>query len=263
MSAHEHAAFLVGSANRVRVLRELREESGRGAELARRCSLPRSTVHRCLDGFTTRGWTTRREGTYRLTTPGALVLSAYEDFLETIAITAEHGRALGRFGAVGWTLPIEGIANATVVESTAENPYATMEHFVDAFETGSFDRMRGIAPITGRPFNEAGRPLVEGDVEVEMIIDEGVLETARETYPEAHELGLDSDNFALYVHPETLSFGLAILDDDRVLIGAYDDGGNPRACLDGTDDGLVRWGKETYQRFRAAARRIGPVAETR
>lgn len=262
MDAQERVAFLAGSGNRVRVLRELREEPGRGAELARRCSLPRSTVHRCLDGCTTHGWATKHEGTYRLTTPGDLVLSAYEDLTRTVEVTTEHEGVLTQLGAVGRTLPIEGIARATAVEATPENPYAAMEHYVDAFGSASFDRMRGIVPITSRLFNEAGRPLVEANVELEMVIDEGVLDTARESYPEAHERGLDSDDFALYVHPEPLSFGLAILDNDRVLVGAYDEQGNPRACLDGTDDALIEWAVDTYERFREESQSVERIAET-
>lgn len=261
MDTQEHVAFLASSGNRVQVLRELREESGRGAELARRCSLPRSTVHRCLDGLTTRGWAGKHEGTYRLTTPGSLVLSAYEDLTRTIAVTAEYERVLTQLGTVGRTLPIEGIARATAIEATPENPYATMEHYVDAFASASFERLRGIVPITNRLFNEAGEPLVEANVELEMIIDEGVLETLREDYPEAHERGVDSENFSLYVHPQSLSFGLAIFDDDRALVGAYDEQGNPRACLDGTDDALVEWAVDTYERFRAEARAVERTTE--
>jgi predicted transcriptional regulator len=259
MKVHERVAFLAGSDNRVRLLRELRDRPGRGAELARRCSLPRSTVHRCLDGLTARGWTEKAAGNYRLTTAGSLVLSAYEELTGTIETAVEHGSFLEHIGTVGESLPIEAIREATVIEATPENPYATMEHSVDVFESASFDWMRGIVPITARSFNEAGRPLVEADIDMEIVIDERVLETARETYAEAHQLGLDSDNFVQYVHPEPLSFGLAILDEDRVLVGAYDEHGNPRACLDGTDDALIEWAEDTYEEYRAAARRLGQV----
>ena len=260
MDSHEHVAFLAGSSNRVRVLKELRERPGRGAELARRCSLPRSTIHRCLDGLTTRGWAEKGEGSYRLTTPGELVLSAYEDLTETVRVSADHETLLTHLGEVGRTLPIEAMTSATVIEATPENPYATMEHSVDVFRSASFDRMRGIVPITSRSFNEAGRPLVEANVDIEVVIDERVLEAARESHAEAHQFGRDSDNFDLFVRPEALSFGLAILDDDRALVGAYDEDGNPRACLDGNDDVLIEWAIDTYERCRTAARRIEPAA---
>jgi predicted transcriptional regulator len=262
MDPQERIAFLAGSPNRVRLLRELRERPGRGAELARRCSLPRSTVHRCLDGLATHGWVEKGNGRHRLTAPGELVLSAYEDLAETIAVSATHGETLTQLDDVGRTLPTEAIAEASVIEATPENPYATIEHYLEAFESGSFDRMRGIVPISVRLLNDAGRPLLEANVDIEIVIDEGVLETARESHPDAHQLGLDSETFALYVHPEALTFGLAILDAERALLGAYDEQGNPRACLDGTNDALIEWANETYECYRQEAAPIEARPET-
>lgn len=253
---HDHAAFLAGSVNRIRVLRELRERPGRGAELAKRCSLPRSTIHRCLDGVTTRGWARKADGNYRLTTSGALVLGAYEDLVETIEVTGEHEGVLRHLGRVARTLPVGALSEATVIEATPESPHATMEHYERVYADVSPDRFRGMVPIVSHVFNEINRPLVERGVEMEVVIDGSVLETARETHPEAHELGIESRNFTIYVHPESVSFGLAIFDDDRVLVGAYDDQGNPRACLDGTGDTLVEWATGTYERYRREAKRI-------
>lgn len=262
MDPQERVAFLAGSPNRVRLLRELRERPGRGAELARRCSLPRSTVHRCLDGLAARGWVEKESGTHRLTTPGELVLSAYEELTETIRVSAEHGKVLTQLGDVGRTLPIGAISEATVIEATSENPYATIEHSIETFQSEAFDRMRTIVPITSRLLNEAGRPLVKANVDIEMVIDDEVLETARESYPEAHQLGLDSENFTPYIHPETLTFGLTILDAERVLVGAYDGKGNPRACLDGSNDVLIEWASETYERYREESSRIDAASGT-
>ncbi|PSP72186.1 transcriptional regulator [Halobacteriales archaeon QS_3_64_16] len=253
MDPQEDIAFLAGSPNRVYLLRELRERPGRGAELARRCSLPRSTVHRCLDGLATRGWVEKSNGQHRLTAPGELVLSAYEDLAETIAVSTTHREMLTQLGDIGRTLPTEAIAEASVIEATPENPYATIEHYVDVLKSGSFDRMRGIVPISARLLNDAGRPLLEANVGIEIVIDEGVLETARESHPDAHQFGLDSETLALYVHPQTLSFGLAILDAERALVGAYDEQGNPRACLDGTNDALIEWANEAYECHRQEA----------
>lgn len=253
---HDHAAFLAGSANRVRVLRELRERPGRGSELAERCSLPRSTVHRCLDGAATRGWVRKADGDYRLTASGALVLNAYDDLVGTIAVTDEHEGFLRHLGPVARTMPVGALANASVVEATPESPHATMEHVERVYREGVPERFRGVVPIVSHVFNEVNRPLVERGVEMEVVIDGSVLETARETHPNAHELGVESDNFTIYVHPGSVSFGLAIFDDDRVLVGAYDGRGNLRANLDGTDDALVEWAVGTYERYRREAVRI-------
>jgi predicted transcriptional regulator len=260
-TTHEHAAFLAGSSNRVRVLRALRERPGRGAELAERCSLPRSTVHRCLDGFTTRGWARKSGGDHRLTAAGALVLGAYEDLIGTVSITGDYEEFLRHLGEVARTLPVGTLPESTVVEATPENPHATVEHYEQVFAAVAPKRMRGIVPIVSHVFNEASRPLVEGGVEMGVVIDEAVLDTAREAYPAAHELGVESENFTIYVHPEAVSFGLAVFDDERVLVGAYDDAGNPRACLDGTDDALVDWAIGTYERYRREARRLGAGTE--
>lgn len=263
MDAHDHVAFLAGSRNRVRVLRALRERPGRGAELARRCSLSRSTVHRSLEGLLDRGWARRNDGRYRITAAGGFVLDAYDAFTGTIEAVEDRKRFLDCLDGAAETLPAEALSTATLIEATPENPHAPIEHYADVLEEVSPDRVRAMTPIVSSVFNDLNRPLVEAGVRMELVIDESVLEASRRSYPEALALALRSDNFELYVRSDPIRFGLALFDDDRALVDAYGQAGNPRARLDGTGDALLDWTADTYERFRSEAGRAASTIEAK
>lgn len=255
MDSREHVAFLVGSDNRIEILETLRERPCRQCELIRACGLSRSTVHRTLDGLSAREWIRNEGGEYRLTAGGQFVLDRYAALETAIERVEEWGPFLNRLGDVAATLPLAALDDATMVATTPENPHAAVRHVADAFAESRAETFRGITPVVSPVTNEAARKLVESGADMELLIDDSVLDTSRADYSDALEDAYTLSNFALYLSPDALTFGLTIL-DDRVLISAYDERGVLRECLDGTDDALAAWARDTYEEYRAAAERV-------
>ena len=258
MGPREHVAFLVGSANRVRILEALREQPYRQCELTEACDLSRSTAHRALDGLEGRGWVEQAAGEYRLTVGGDLVLARYEALETAIARIDEWGPFLNRVGDPADTLPLAALQNATLVRSTAENPHAAAAHFADALATSAADVFYGISPVVSPRFNEAAEGLIAAGTEMELIVDESVFDTSSTEYADDLDRAFSLDSFTLYVSPDDIGFGLTIL-DERAMIGAYDDRGVLRECLDTTDESLRAWAYDIYDDHRAAARRAETV----
>lgn len=252
MGPREHVAFLVGSPNRVRILETLRERPRRKCELTEEHELSRSTIHRALDGLERREWIRTDDGTYRLTAGGTFVLDQYNALEATIERVDQWGPFLNRLGDAGRTLPPAALDGARVIASRPENPHAALTYFADTLTASDSETFYGVSPVVSPVLNEAAQGLIEAGAEMELVIDTSVLDTSRTAYPDALEDAHALPNFELYLSPDELSFGLAIL-DERVLVGAYDRRGVLRECLDGTNEPLRTWARERYEGLRASA----------
>lgn len=252
MTTREDVSFLVGSDVRLTLMRALREEPGRPTELAERCSCARETAQRTLSGFQDRGWAEQRAARYRLTPGGEAVLDRYDD-LETAVRNADRLRTFfAHAGDAVRDLPFGAVPSLEVTTATAEDPHAPVARFLSVFSDGPADSFRAITPIVSQVFNEAGEVMLGPDTDADLVTDESVLERSAEQYSEALELALEHEEFTLYVYPESVDFGMLIL-DEHVVVGAYDDTGNLVATVDGTDESFRAWAVETFERYRDAS----------
>lgn len=261
MASWEHVAFLAGSENRVQILETLHDRPRRQCELVCECGLSRSTVHRALDGLAEREWIHNEGGVYRLTVGGRLVLDQYELLETTIERVDEWGSFLQNLGETATTLPAAALDDAQLVSNVPENPHAAISHVADVFVTSDVDTFYGISPVVSPVLNHGARELATSGTEMEYLIDRSVLDASQSAYPDALAVAHSLDRFTLYLYPDELTFGLAVL-DDRVLVSTYDAHGSLHECLDGTDEALVRWANDVYEDYRAAAEPIdAPEAE--
>ena len=260
MTTREDISFLAGSENRVRILEALRDRPHRQSDLVREGYLSRSTVHRTLDGLTDREWVVRDDGRFRLTPGGRLILERYEGLESAVERVGEWGSFLNRLGGDAGALPLAALDDATLIAGCPENPHAALTHLADVFTNATdAERFRGISPVVSTVINEAAFELVSAGVPMELVIDDSVFSTSKASFSDALDDAHAFENIELFQYPGTLEFGLTIL-DDRVLVGAYDDRGVLRECLDGTDDALFEWATAVYDERRSAARRIDPLA---
>ncbi|ODR80099.1 hypothetical protein BG842_21020 [Haladaptatus sp. W1] len=261
MTSHEYATFLAGSANRARVVTALHEDGkGTVGSLSDRLSMSRSTVHRTLRTFTEYGWTQRVDGTYRLTEAGELVLDAYETLIRTIEWVEEYEELLTHLDDADGTFPIHGTTCANMVSATKDDPYRATTYIIDALTETSADRIRCITPIVSPLFADAARRLLDRGARIELIVSEPSLESAVQR--SAEQRPPDSvARFELYSVPEDLPFGVTILDGERVLVSAFDERGNLRACLDGKNPDFVEWATSTYETRRGESRRANVIPD--
>ena len=255
MSAREQVAFLVGSEHRLAVMEALREGSARPCGLERSLTASRATVQRALSGLEERGWVEKRDGEYHLTAAGLFVLRAFDDLTEVVETVADVGDPLALFDGLTTDLPVEALRSARMTAADATTPHAPIERYAALLDGADVDRLRAVCPVSSPVFNEVHRPLVEDRVSIDLVIDEETLAAARQVAPETHAAALDDDLFSLYVVDADLSFGVSLFDGVAV-VGAYDDQGRFRACLDGRDDALVEWATSLFEEHRGRARTL-------
>ncbi len=248
------ARFLADSPDRIALLERVRDDPGGPRDFADALDQSRRSVQRNLAAFAERGWVEKRDGDYRLTTTGDLVASehrAYLDALDALAANDQLYRNLPRDVAPDPAL----LADATVVHAEPDHPQAPVSHYVSAVESVETDRIRMIAPVLSRIFHDVHADRVLTGVRTDLVLDAETLAAARERNPAEFAAVLAVPNFALFLHAEPVEFGLTVA-DDRAFLLAYDDEGQVRACLDATDDEIVDWANDLFDRYQASAERV-------
>lgn len=251
MTAREDVAYLVGSACRVATLRVLADEPMRPSAIAEQVSCARETAQRNLAGFVNRDWVEKDDAHYQLTLAGHMVLNRYGQLERTVESARRLTVFLSNVGAVIDRADPELLAEQRVTTSTPENPHAPIERWLNLVD-GEVSEYYGITPIVSQVFNEAAAEAIGPDTHMELIIDDSVLETSKERFPEALELGMELEQFTLFVDPSDLDFGLAIV-DEHVWLAAYDELGNVVASVDGDDGRFVEWALDCYEQYRERA----------
>lgn len=260
MNAREDIAFLVGSTSRIEILEKLAERSFRPTVLAEQCSCARETAQRTLAGFVERGWVTKTDGRYELTPGGEQVFKQYSQLAGVVSGASRLREFLIEAGEEVTDLPVEMYSEVTVINATNCNPHAPIDRYLTVLGSESVGSFKGITPMVSRVFNEAAATAIGSKTQMELIIDESVLTVSETEYPDALQRAYDLDQFTLLLSPDTIEFGLTLV-DGHVYIGAYDDHGNLVASVDGTSDVLYEWAENLYERYRRSAVHVEPELE--
>lgn len=91
--------------------------------------------------------------------------------------------------------------------------------------------------------------LLERGAETELVLPRTVAERARSEHSDKFEAALQSPLCDLYLHVGAIEVGLT-LTDCQGFIGAYDDQGRLRACVNSTNPALQGWTGRLYERYR-------------
>ncbi|MFC4359123.1 helix-turn-helix transcriptional regulator [Halobium salinum] len=258
MSARHDIAYLVGSDNRVDILRALRDEPRGPSELASACSCARETAHRSLSGFVERGWVARDDGEYRLTVAGGMVIEQY-DRLETTVDGTNRVRPFLRHAPAAFRdLPPEFLSAVRLETATPENPHAPIGRFRATLGDGGLERFRGVTPVVSPLFNEAAGAALTPETDAELVIDESVLHVSETQYADALGEAFELEKFTLLVSSDSPGCGLMIA-DGHAFVCVYDEG-TMVASLDGDEEAFVEWVSDLYAEERDRSRVLATVA---
>lgn len=252
MTAREDIGYLVGSASRVAILRALSEASDGPTGLADRCSCARETAQRTLAGFVDRGWVEKRDGAYRITPAGELVLNGYDDLVWSVETADRLGEFFVHTGDFAADVPPDVFGDLTVTTATAERPLAAVERFLSVLGEAPAERFIGVTPAVSQVFNQQAESVITPETAVELVIDDQVLTVSQDSYSESLDLAYELDNMHLYLSEEELTAGLAVV-DGHAWVGAYDGQGNLVACIDSEDPDFVEWVTDRFETYRESA----------
>jgi predicted transcriptional regulator len=246
--------YLTTSEPRLHVLEHLENEALSAVEINNRLSVADPTVYRALHSLEERGLVEWNQDA-TLTTAGADVFEAYRRLVDTIRWIMNHATVLDHLGEIGRTMPARALAqdSGEIVVNSMAHPDAVLDHIEARIEALSPARIRGVLPSMCAFVDRVRQPLLEADTDIEVVVDEAVLDVTRVSYPAVLDSVAEVESAELFVYPEKLRFGLAML-NDSVFILAYDNQ-SLRACIETASETLGGWATDVYQTHQQAAYR--------
>ncbi|WP_280585963.1 transcriptional regulator [Halorubrum sp. Boch-26] len=257
---HGGAQYLAGSPVRVAILRTLRREPRRPADLTDTIDATRTTVQRILGGFRERDWVVKRDAAYHVTPTGKRVHDAYETLLDEVELADRHGGFAADLERVDAGFPAEAIDAGELTVATDQNPLAAVDRLTEVLREGHGAEIRAVSPVVIQQFNRAAAAALDAGAEVELVIDRDVVEASISDFAPATDRALDDDDATVYVSPEPIEYGL-ITCGDIACVTAYDRRNNPRCVLESTDSTVVEWVDDRFESFVADASRLSAVVE--
>ena len=258
MTADDTAQFLAGSPDRRRLLAHLLDHPGSPADLADALSASRRSVQRNLAQFVDRGWAEKADGAYRLTVTGELVTDEHVRYLDTLGRIEAYDSLFRHLPDRDHAPDPRWLADATLTEATSDNPQAPVHRYVASVREMDTDRVRMVSPVLSRLFHEAHAELAFDGVHTDLVMSAATVERARDLNPAEFAVVVNVGVLDLYRHPGPVEFGLT-LGADRLLLGAYDDEGQLRTCVESDADELLAWGDRLFGRYRDASERVEPA----
>ena len=257
---HDGAQYLAGSPVRVAVLRALRREPRRPADLTDAVDATRTTVQRILGGFRERDWVVKRDAAYHVTPTGERVHDAYEALLDEVELADRYGGFAADLERVDAGFPAEAVDAGKLTVASDQNPLAAVDRITELLREGCGTEIRAVSPIVIQQFNRAAAAALDAGAEVELVIDRDVVEASISDFAPATDRALDDDDATVYVSPDPVEYGL-FRRDDVACVTAYDRRNNPRCVLESTDPTVVEWVDDRFESLVAEARKLSAVLE--
>lgn len=252
MGSEETARFLAGAPDRRRLLTHLAHTAGSPASLATDLDLSRRSIQRHLRAFVDRGWARKIDGRYQLTTTGTLVADEQRQHLETLD-------RIDRFDPLIRALPnsehvpdLQWLTDATLSEATAADPQAPVHHYTNTVRSLETEHVRMISPVLSRLFHNAHADLARTGTHTELVLPSSLVDRAREQNPIEFGAVVSVGVLDLYRHPDEIAVGITIT-DDHTLLGAYDDDGQLRVCVDSTNESFREWAIELFEQYQGGS----------
>ena len=257
---HDGAQYLAGSPVRVAVLRALRQEPRRPADLTDAVDATRTTVQRILGGFRERDWVVKRDAAYHVTPMGERVHDAYEALLDEVELADRYGGLAADLERVDAGFPAEAVDAGELTVATDRNPLAAVDRITELLRQGSGTEIRAVSPVVIQQFNRAAATALDAGAEVELVIDRDVVEASISDFGPATDRALADDDATVYVSPDPVEYGL-FRRDDVACVTAYDRRNNPRCMLESTDSTVVEWVDDRLESLVDEARELSAVVE--
>jgi len=257
---HDGAKYLAGSPVRIAILRTLRRDPRRPADLTAAVDATRTTIQRILSGFRERNWVVKRGSVYCVTPTGKRVHDAYEDLLEEIGRAGRYGQFAADLERIGADLPPSALASGELTVAADRNPLAAVDRLTELLQEGRGSNIRAASPVVIQQFNDAAANALDAGADIELVIDSDVLETSVTEFAPATGRALDDDNATVYISTEPIEYGLFRY-DDVACVTAYDQRNNPRCVLESRDSTVIEWVDSRLESFVADARPLSAVIE--
>ncbi|MFC7176267.1 helix-turn-helix transcriptional regulator [Halosegnis marinus] len=254
--AHDDAAFLARSPNRVAVLGALAEEPMTRRELRAETGASRVTVGRVTTDLERRDWVRRTGQRYRATAAGRAVVTAFERLLDTTATTRRLAPLFEHLPLDAFDFEVTRLRDAEVVVPTPTAPARHVDRLAELFR-GAGEVWMVVHAMAPRAAAASYEAAAAGDHVTHGVVTPNVLDAIRETDEVCEQIRelLAEGAMRLHVRPAVpYQFGLY---DETAALSADDDG-VPEGIVVSTDAAVTEWTRERYDALRGDATPVAP-----
>ncbi|EMA47770.1 hypothetical protein C450_20666 [Halococcus salifodinae DSM 8989] len=232
------------------ILRALQEGPLRKSELSETCNISRRTRRDMCDSLIQEDWIAYEAGQYKLLSLGETKLSIYKGFEEAIELISSRKDFVLRLEDLAQEFPTAALRETRMATGEFGSPHAVLTLLEDQTDL-DVDSLRGIQQVYSPQLIDAYDPLVPKGKEIELIIDQTVYRKATKI-TNLHHLKRAGKfaNFRMQIYPESISFGLGMFGDKKVLVGAYSEHEPYNAAILGSNDELMDWTTQKYEEVR-------------
>lgn len=252
----EEIEFLARSPNRVRVLAALVAGPRERHEIEDITGVSRATLARILDDFEKRRWAVRNGRQYATTRVGDYVIREFTDLLQHFEPVPVLNEVVQWFPEKGFDFDLSCLVGAEIIRPTRNDALAPTTHITRRLRTA--DRVRVIS-YSHLPdvMEECWRGTVEGTLELESVVDRGVLDsigTDSRMIDHAQEM-IESGQAEFFWYEGTIPFTVFLV-DDTVLLCLSGGEGAPHAVIETTDETVRSWAESTVDAYRREGERL-------
>jgi predicted transcriptional regulator len=243
---------------RARLLERVHDEERDIRDLRDAVDASRSTIYKAVRELERHRLVESVEGGYRATLFGRLVYRKYERLMAEGETLADLEPVFSRLAA---DLPLDPVVfrDATVVPADPRAPDEPIDE-LEAFLRET-DRVRSVPGVTRtRYLDFAMEHVYSGDLEVEILVAEEIVEYLLSNHRERLQSLVDSEHVAYSQIEARPRFGLVVADesDRRVALTLYDDRQQMQAFVATDAPEAYAWASETYAALRAEATELAP-----
>lgn len=242
-------------ARREEVLSKLADDPLHKCDITDRLDISRSTVDRSVRELEGAGLVERQPEGYAATLLGTLALSCFRTYREESRKLFELETALDPLPA-SCDLPLEFVSHAETLVAADPVPYRPMEKVHEAITAA--EEFRILLPVLYDPrfLERCYEHAVEQGNPASLVIDESVVETAKEEFPDQTAEKMACEWFSAW-SGETPPYGLLLTTRDgetsACVIVFSESLGPVHAVLHTTHPTAVQWAKEEFEAAVKAA----------
>jgi len=247
----DEAVYLFRSERRVRMLLSLAGGPQTPSELAAATDASRKTARRALGTFEEYGWVRRLGRQYEMTRLGDLVAERVQSLLGAVELTRTL-RPIASTLPESFDVDLGGLEDVRVTVPEVADTVAPARRMVEVLDDADEISVAAFAVAPGAV--EATRDSERADLvltpaAIEFILDDPTMLS--------HLEGILAAGWSVRRYDGELAYNLVIA-DEAVMLGLVDDSDAPSGLVESTDEAVLDWASERFERLRRQADPLDP-----
>ena len=239
--------FLTGSEARWETLVELNDQPRSFSELRDELDIPQSTLNRNLSKLEEEGWVHEDENrTYHLSSLGNVLVSRVRTLEDVLTVADKLDDHPDAFPLENFGFDIARLADADWRAARENEPYKAVNRVRAVFQGAT--TLRGYTSHYNPAYIDVSERVAsqpDGQV-VGMVPDHQLDAAIEDEYFDLSQFRNES-NVEFRVWEGDIDYGVAIVDDERVVYTGGLSGGMPSVMFESDDEEVVEWTKQRYE----------------